>query len=76
MGGLERFSLSYAKLFLVFYGVFKVKKIWGVKAPDSYVVIKLFAESCCNVNGACHGAAHHRVVADAEEAHHFHVSGN
>ena len=28
------------------------------------------------MNGASHGATHHGVVADAEEAHHFHVSGN
>ena len=29
-----------------------------------------------NVHGASHRAAHHRVVTDAEEAHHLNVSRN
>lgn len=38
--------------------------------------MQLFVESGSNVDCASHGATYHRVVADAEEAHHFDVCRN
>ena len=51
----------------------------GWCALMGYVIanfMQLFVESGSNVDCASHGATYHRVVADAEEAHHFDVCRN
>lgn len=41
-----------------------------------YIIQRLLVQCLSNVNSASYCTAYHRVVADAEEAHHLHVGRN